>query len=57
MTASTLAERTVMVAGKPISVAEKGSGPAVLMLHGGGPAPPGYPITPGTSMRSAAISV
>ncbi|POY04506.1 2-hydroxy-6-ketonona-2,4-dienedioic acid hydrolase [Mycobacterium kansasii] len=37
MTASTLAERTVMVAGKPIFVAEKGSGPAVLMLHGGGP--------------------
>lgn len=57
MTASTLAERTVMVAGKPISVAEKGSGPAVLMLHGGGPGAAGVSITPGTSMRSAAISV
>lgn len=37
MTASMLAERTVMVAGKPIFVAETGRGPAVVMLHGGGP--------------------
>lgn len=32
-----LAERTVTVAGKPIFYAETGSGPAVVMLHGGGP--------------------
>ncbi|BBZ43438.1 alpha/beta fold hydrolase [Mycobacterium parmense] len=30
-------ERTVTVAGKPIFVAEMGSGPNVVMLHGGGP--------------------
>jgi 4,5:9,10-diseco-3-hydroxy-5,9,17-trioxoandrosta-1(10),2-diene-4-oate hydrolase len=37
MTATALAERTVMVAGKPIFLAETGSGPPVVMLHGGGP--------------------
>lgn len=33
----TLAERTVTVSGRPIFIAEAGSGPAVIMLHGGGP--------------------
>ncbi|BBZ09936.1 alpha/beta fold hydrolase [Mycobacterium branderi] len=37
MTAYKLTERTITVAGKPIFVAETGSGPAVVMLHGGGP--------------------
>jgi 2-hydroxy-6-oxonona-2,4-dienedioate hydrolase/4,5:9,10-diseco-3-hydroxy-5,9,17-trioxoandrosta-1(10),2-diene-4-oate hydrolase len=37
MTATQLSERTVTVDGKPIFVAETGSGPAVVMLHGGGP--------------------
>ncbi len=37
MTTTTLTERTVMVAGKPIFLAEAGSGPPVVMLHGGGP--------------------
>lgn len=37
MTTANLTEHTVIVAGKPIFVAESGSGPAVLMLHGGGP--------------------
>ena len=37
MTATELTEHIVTVAGKPIFVAEKGSGPAVVMLHGGGP--------------------
>ena len=32
-----LTERTVTVAGKPIFFAEAGSGPAVVLLHGGGP--------------------
>jgi 2-hydroxy-6-oxonona-2,4-dienedioate hydrolase/4,5:9,10-diseco-3-hydroxy-5,9,17-trioxoandrosta-1(10),2-diene-4-oate hydrolase len=32
-----LNERTVTVAGKPVFFAEIGSGPAVVMLHGGGP--------------------
>ncbi|MEZ0365925.1 alpha/beta fold hydrolase [Mycobacterium sp. pUA109] len=32
-----LTERTVTVADKPIYFAEAGSGPAVVMLHGGGP--------------------
>ena len=32
-----LTEHTIAVAGKPIFVAETGSGPAVVMLHGGGP--------------------
>lgn len=30
-------ERTVTVAGRPIFVTEAGSGPAVVLLHGGGP--------------------
>lgn len=34
---TTLNEHTVTVAGKSIFVAESGSGPAVVMLHGGGP--------------------
>ncbi len=34
---TTLTERTVNVAGKPIFFAESGSGAAVVMLHGGGP--------------------
>jgi 2-hydroxy-6-oxonona-2,4-dienedioate hydrolase/4,5:9,10-diseco-3-hydroxy-5,9,17-trioxoandrosta-1(10),2-diene-4-oate hydrolase len=37
MTMTVLTEHTVTVAGKPIFVAEAGSGPAVVMLHGGGP--------------------
>src|SRR5277367_4239108 len=37
MTITELIENTVSVAGKPIFVAETGSGPAVVMLHGGGP--------------------
>ena len=37
MTTTNLTERTVTVDGKPIFVAESGSGPAVVMLHGGGP--------------------
>jgi 4,5:9,10-diseco-3-hydroxy-5,9,17-trioxoandrosta-1(10),2-diene-4-oate hydrolase len=37
MTTTELIENTVSVAGKPIFVAEAGSGPAVVMLHGGGP--------------------
>ena len=37
MTTADLTEQTVTVAGKPIFVAETGSGPAVVMLHGGGP--------------------
>lgn len=37
MTKSALTEHTVTVAGKPIFVAETGSGPSVVMLHGGGP--------------------
>jgi 4,5:9,10-diseco-3-hydroxy-5,9,17-trioxoandrosta-1(10),2-diene-4-oate hydrolase len=32
-----LIEQTITVAGKPIFVAETGTGPAVVMLHGGGP--------------------
>jgi 4,5:9,10-diseco-3-hydroxy-5,9,17-trioxoandrosta-1(10),2-diene-4-oate hydrolase len=37
VTTTNLSEQTVTVAGKPIFVAETGSGPAVVMLHGGGP--------------------
>ena len=37
MTTTQLIENTVTVAGKPIFVAETGGGPAVVMLHGGGP--------------------
>ena len=37
MTTTNLTERTVTVNGKPIFAAETGSGPAVVMLHGGGP--------------------
>jgi 4,5:9,10-diseco-3-hydroxy-5,9,17-trioxoandrosta-1(10),2-diene-4-oate hydrolase len=37
VTTTNLTEHTVTVAGKPIFVAETGSGPAVVMLHGGGP--------------------
>jgi 4,5:9,10-diseco-3-hydroxy-5,9,17-trioxoandrosta-1(10),2-diene-4-oate hydrolase len=37
MTTTNLIEHTVTVAGKSIFVAEAGSGPAVVMLHGGGP--------------------
>jgi 4,5:9,10-diseco-3-hydroxy-5,9,17-trioxoandrosta-1(10),2-diene-4-oate hydrolase len=37
MTTTNLSERTVTVAGKPIFVSETGTGPAVVMLHGGGP--------------------
>ena len=36
-TTTELTERTVAVAGKPIFIAEAGSGPPVVMLHGGGP--------------------
>lgn len=37
MTVTELTEHTVTVAGRPIFVAEAGTGPAVVMLHGGGP--------------------
>lgn len=37
MTTSPLTERVVTVSGTSIFVAEHGSGPAVVMLHGGGP--------------------
>jgi 4,5:9,10-diseco-3-hydroxy-5,9,17-trioxoandrosta-1(10),2-diene-4-oate hydrolase len=37
MTTTGLTENTVTVGGKPIFVAETGSGPAIVMLHGGGP--------------------
>jgi 2-hydroxy-6-oxonona-2,4-dienedioate hydrolase/4,5:9,10-diseco-3-hydroxy-5,9,17-trioxoandrosta-1(10),2-diene-4-oate hydrolase len=37
MTTAHLAERTVAADGKPIFFAETGTGPAVVMLHGGGP--------------------
>jgi 4,5:9,10-diseco-3-hydroxy-5,9,17-trioxoandrosta-1(10),2-diene-4-oate hydrolase len=37
MISTKLNERTVHVAGKPIFVSETGTGPAVVMLHGGGP--------------------
>jgi 4,5:9,10-diseco-3-hydroxy-5,9,17-trioxoandrosta-1(10),2-diene-4-oate hydrolase len=37
VTMTNLTEHTIAVAGKPIFVAETGSGPAVVMLHGGGP--------------------
>jgi 4,5:9,10-diseco-3-hydroxy-5,9,17-trioxoandrosta-1(10),2-diene-4-oate hydrolase len=37
MTTTNLIERSVTVAGKPIFVAETGSGSPVVMLHGGGP--------------------
>ena len=37
MITANLAEHTVAVDRKPIFVAETGSGPAVVMLHGGGP--------------------
>lgn len=37
MTVTELTEHAVTVAGKPIFVAEKGTGPALVLLHGGGP--------------------
>lgn len=37
MPTNTITERTVSVSGKNIFVAETGSGPAVVLLHGGGP--------------------
>jgi 2-hydroxy-6-oxonona-2,4-dienedioate hydrolase/4,5:9,10-diseco-3-hydroxy-5,9,17-trioxoandrosta-1(10),2-diene-4-oate hydrolase len=37
MTTTTLVERTVTAAGTEIFFAEAGTGPAVVMLHGGGP--------------------
>ncbi|OBI39708.1 alpha/beta fold hydrolase [Mycobacterium colombiense] len=37
MSAATLTERTVDVAGKSIFYAEAGTGPVVVLLHGGGP--------------------
>jgi 4,5:9,10-diseco-3-hydroxy-5,9,17-trioxoandrosta-1(10),2-diene-4-oate hydrolase len=37
MITTNLIEHTINVAGKPIFVAEAGSGPPVVMLHGGGP--------------------
>lgn len=37
MITTQLDERIVSVAGKPIFVSETGTGPAVVMLHGGGP--------------------
>ncbi|BBY02252.1 alpha/beta fold hydrolase [Mycobacterium seoulense] len=37
MPTNTITERTISVRGKDIFVAETGSGPAVVLLHGGGP--------------------
>jgi 4,5:9,10-diseco-3-hydroxy-5,9,17-trioxoandrosta-1(10),2-diene-4-oate hydrolase len=37
MTTTNLTEHSITVAGKPLFVGETGSGPAVVMLHGGGP--------------------
>lgn len=37
MTSSTMTERTLLVDGKEIFVAEKGAGTPVVLLHGGGP--------------------
>lgn len=37
MTTTHLVEHRITVAGKPMFVAETGTGPAVVMLHGGGP--------------------
>ena len=37
MTSATITERTVRVNGKQIFVADTGTGPAVVLLHGGGP--------------------
>jgi 4,5:9,10-diseco-3-hydroxy-5,9,17-trioxoandrosta-1(10),2-diene-4-oate hydrolase len=37
MTRTNAIEHTVTVAGKPVFVCEAGTGPAVVMLHGGGP--------------------
>ena len=37
MATTELTERVVTVAGKPLFVAEAGTGPAMVLLHGGGP--------------------
>lgn len=37
MTTTTMTERTVIVHGRPLFFAETGSGPTVVLLHGGGP--------------------
>ena len=37
MTTTDLTEHLITVAGKPIFAVEAGTGPAVVMLHGGGP--------------------
>ena len=37
MTSNTMIERTVRVNGKEIFVAEEGTGPPIVLLHGGGP--------------------
>lgn len=37
MTIETMTQRTVQVRGKDVFVAEAGQGPAVMLLHGGGP--------------------
>jgi 2-hydroxy-6-oxonona-2,4-dienedioate hydrolase/4,5:9,10-diseco-3-hydroxy-5,9,17-trioxoandrosta-1(10),2-diene-4-oate hydrolase len=37
MTTTNITEHSINVTGKPIFVAERGDGPAVVMLHGGGP--------------------
>ncbi len=41
MSATALTERIISVAGKDIFVSEAGSGPATVLLHGGGPGAPG----------------
>ncbi|MFC7447860.1 alpha/beta fold hydrolase [Rhodococcus daqingensis] len=43
MTRAALTERTLRVGDKDIFVAETGEGPAVLLLHGGGPGASGVP--------------